>query len=173
MKWRIRVALGVALALTVSPTVPLVAQGTAAEICDPEDRMANLDFTLKDLAGRDVTLSYYEGKVILLNFWATWCGPCKIEIPGFVTMNQKYQDQGLVVLGVSIDETVTMLKPFAEALKINYPVLVGDGHDDLWEAYPMFGVPNTFLIGRDGKLCRQYTGLALEEQLEPEIEALL
>ena len=173
LKRRTGVALVAVLLTTVSPTLPLAAQGSKASVCDADTRVANLNFTLRDLDGKSVTLSQYKGRVVVLNFWATWCGPCKIEIPGFVKLYQTYRGQGLVVLGVSIDDPVSKLKPFAERLKINYPVLVGNGREDLWKAYPMMGVPNTFIIGRDGKVCRQYTGLALEEQIEPEIKALL
>ena len=105
---------------------------------------ANLTFTLKDMNGKDVALSAYRGKVIILNFWATWCGPCKVEIPGFVELYNKYKPQGLEVLGVSVDDPVSKLKPFAPQLKINYPLLVGDWRDDVKKAYPLFGLKACF-----------------------------
>ena len=92
----------------------IIAAFRALQSCDPKGKPAQLDFTLKDMNGKDVTLSAYKGKVILLDFWATSCGPCKIEIPGFVEMYKKYGPEGFVVLGVSVDDPVSKLKPFVD-----------------------------------------------------------
>ena len=143
MKLRWFLATGAALSLALL-TIPAVgwfafnagpnmetesvkAEPAELAVCDQDAQPANLDFTLKDMNGEDVSLLSHEGKVILLNFWATWCGPCKIEIPGFVELQDEYRDQGLVVLGVSIDDPVSKIKPFAEEYKVNYPMLVGLG----------------------------------------------
>ena len=88
--------------------------------------MANLNFVLKDADGKDFHLASQKGKVILLDFWATWCPPCKVEIPWFVEFQQKYGPQGLAVIGVSVDDPASKLKPFAQQYKINYPLLIGD-----------------------------------------------
>ena len=142
--------------------------------CDPNAKPANLNFTLKDLGGRDVKLSSYKGKVILLNFWATWCGPCKIEIPWFNEFHQKYKDRGLVVLGISADDTVEQLKPFVAEYKMSYPVLVGKGREDVQEALgPVWGLPTTLIIGRDGRTCHKHTGLAKKAEFEKGILGLL
>lgn len=165
------ISLGLLVALVVA--TPTRVETAAAAVCT-QAKPANLNFTLKDMNGKDVTLSAYQGKVILLDFWATWCGPCKVEIPGFVELYQKYGPQGFVVLGVSVDDPVSKLKPFAAKLKMNYPVLVGAGHDDLQESFgPLIGFPTSFLIGRDGKICTEHTGLVPKEQFEREIRALL
>jgi thiol-disulfide isomerase/thioredoxin len=95
---------------------------------------ARLDFTLKDMNGVDVSLASFKGKVILLNFWATWCGPCRAEIPDLVELQGRYADD-LVVLGVSVDDTPDKLLPYAAEFKMNYPVLVGNGRDDFQDAY--------------------------------------
>lgn len=185
MKWRWMVATAVALALALltTPVIPgaslpaewsVEANAFAAAACDADAKPADLNFTLQDMDGQDVDLTAYEGKVILLNFWATWCGPCKIEIPGFVELQEEYGDEGLVVLGLSVDDPIEKLKPFAEEYQINYPLLVGLGRDDFQEAFgPIWGIPVTFYITRDGALCKRHMGLATKDQVEREIRALL
>lgn len=190
MKLRWFLATGAALSLALL-TIPAVgwfaldagpnveAEAVKAEpaelaVCDQDAEPANLDFTLKDMNGEDVSLMSYQGKVILLNFWATWCGPCKIEIPGFVELQDKYRDQGLVVLGVSIDDPVSKIKPFAEEYNVNYPMLVGLGREDFQEAYgPIWGLPTSVFISRHGLACRSHLGFATKEQFEEDINALL
>ena len=92
------------------------------------------------MQGKNVRLSDYKGKVILLDFWATWCGPCKIEIPWFIEFQKKYGPQGLQVIGVSVDDTAEKLRPYVKELKMNYPVLQGLDHDDIQDAYGPSGV---------------------------------
>jgi thiol-disulfide isomerase/thioredoxin len=134
---------------------------------------APLHFTLKDMNGADVKLASFKGKVILLNFWATWCGPCKAEIPSLVELQHQYADD-LVVLGFSVDDTVDKMKPYAAQYKINYPLLVGNGREDVQEAFgPLFGIPVSVIIGRDGKIAKKHSGIATKSQFEREIKALL
>ena len=90
-------------------------------------KTAPLDFTVKDMNGRSVKLSSYKGKVILLNFWATWCEPCKEEIPDLITLQEQYKDD-IIVLGFSIDDPAEKLRANAAEYKVNYPMLDGDGH---------------------------------------------
>jgi peroxiredoxin len=97
-----------------------------------------------------------------------------VEIPGFVELQAKYGPKGLVVIGLSVDDTVEQLKPFAAQYKMNYPVLVGMGNDAIQEAYgPIWGLPTSFLIGRDGKICKKHMGLTGKAQFEKEILGLL
>jgi peroxiredoxin len=171
-------ALGLALAtLPFMPglgTEPLDVQASNSGSCDPKAKPANLDFVIKDMDGRDVNLADYKGKVIMLNFWATWCGPCKYEIPTFVELQDEYRDRGVVFLGLSVDDPVDKLRPFAAEYKMNYPVLVGEGREDVQDAFgPVWGIPVTFMIGRDGRICKRHMGLATKEQFEREIQALL
>ena len=134
---------------------------------------AKLEFTLKDMNGVDVKLASFEGKVIVLNFWATWCGPCRIEIPSLIELQEQYSDD-LVVLGVSVDDTPEKLKPYATEMKINYPLLVGSERQDFLDAYgPFWGIPVSVFIGRDGRIHKKHSGFASREQLEYEIKALL
>jgi thiol-disulfide isomerase/thioredoxin len=145
-----------------------------AVACPADAKPARFDFTLKDVDGRSVALSQYKGKVILLDFWATWCGPCKIEIPGFIEFQAKYGKDGLQVIGVSVDDTPEQLAPYVKQLKMNYLVLQGLGHDDVQDAYgPLVGIPTTVLISRDGKVCATHAGFAAKETFEREIKALL
>ena len=105
--------------------------------------------------GNDVQLADYKGKVVILDFWATWCGPCKVEIPAFIDMVGEYGDDGLVVLGFSVDDTVDKLKPFAEEFGMNYPVLVGRDREDVQEAYgPIWGIPIAVVIGATATFAR-------------------
>ena len=145
----------------------------AEEVC-AAGKVANLNFTVKDMNGKDVALSAFKGNVILLDFWATWCPPCKKEIPGFVGLYNTYKSRGFVVLGVSVDESASDVKKFVKQFKMNYPVLNGYERDDLKEAFaPMPGFPTTFVIARDGKICYQHTGFTPLEEFENRIKALL
>ena len=138
------------------------------------DKPANLDFTVKDMNGARVHLADFKGKVILINFWATWCPPCKIEIPGFIELYDQYKDKGLVILGVSGDDDAETLRTFATEWKINYPMLVGRDEEKLLDAYgPLFGYPTSILVGRSGAVCGRHVGPAPKEEFEREIKALL
>ena len=150
------------------------SDGPGTSACPANAKPANLNFTLKDTNNRDVSLASYKGKVILLDFWATWCGPCKIEIPWFIEFQKKYGAQGLQVVGVSIDDTLDKLKPFVSEYKMNYTVLQGLDHDDMQDAFgPMFGVPVTVVISRTGKICMKHVGLSGKDVFEREIKSLL
>ena len=170
MRWTIAVVGALALALLTLPADPWpsfdrIAAATglapaAGSVCPANAKPANLNFTLKDLNNKDVKLSAFKGKVILLDFWATWCGPCKIEIPWFIEFQNKYGKSGLEVIGVVTEDTVEKAKPFAAQWKMNYTVLQGLDRDDIQDAYgPLLGIPVTILISRDGKVCAKHVGL--------------
>lgn len=146
----------------------------AAYSCPADAKPAKLNFTLKDVNNKDVNLASLKDKVVLLDFWATWCGPCKVEIPWFIEFQNKYGKSGLQVVGVSVDDTLDKLTPYVASMKMNYMVLQGLGHDDLMDAFgPMFGIPVTAVISRDGKICAKHTGLSSKEQFDKEIQSLL
>ena len=154
------------------------ADGTLEYPGEPDDvkaagKPAPLHFTLKDMNGADVQLASFKGKVILLNFWATWCGPCKAEIPSLVELQAQY-GKDLVILGFSVDDPVEKMKPYAAQYKINYPLLVGNGREDVQDAFgPLFGIPVSVIIGRDGRIAKKHSGIATKAQFEREIKALL
>ena len=142
--------------------------------CPANAPAANLDFTLKDMNGAEVKLASLKGKVVLLNFWATWCGPCLMEMPSFVKIQEEYKDKGFQAIGVSVDDAPEALAPFATQHKINYPLLVGQEREDIQTAYGgIFGIPISFIISREGKVCRKQIGPASREQFESWIKALL
>jgi cytochrome c biogenesis protein CcmG/thiol:disulfide interchange protein DsbE len=145
-----------------------------AAACMADAKPAKLDFNIKDLEGKDVALSSFKGKVIILNFWATWCGPCKAEIPAFVELQNTYGKDGLVVIGYSVDDDAPKARAFMNEYKINYPVLLGLGREDVQDAFgPIWGIPASFVISRDGKVCKKHLGIAPKAVFEKEIKALL
>jgi thiol-disulfide isomerase/thioredoxin len=135
------------------------------------------DFTLQDATGKAVKLSDFRGRVVLLNFWATWCGPCKVEIPWFIEFQQKYGRRGelggLAVLGVSLDDDGwTSVKPYVEAKKMNYTVTVGN--DDLSALYGgIEDLPTTLIIDKSGHIAAKHVGLCPRSYYESEIKGLL
>ena len=141
--------------------------------CKAESQ-ANLGFKIKDMNGATVNLADYKGKVLLVNFWATWCGPCKTELPGLIALYDEYKDKGFVILGISADDDAETLRAFSKEWKINYPVFVGRDEQELLDAYgPIFGYPISVIVGRDGSVCARHIGPATKEEFEQEIKALL
>jgi cytochrome c biogenesis protein CcmG/thiol:disulfide interchange protein DsbE len=135
-------------------------------------RKAAPDFTLSDSKGTSVKLSAYKGKVVLLDFWATWCGGCKVEIPWYMEFQSKYKDSGLSVIGVSMDEDGwKSVKPFLEKNPMNYSVVVGN--PELAKLYGVDSMPMTLLIDRDGKIGASHVGMVDKDAFEGEIQILL
>jgi thiol-disulfide isomerase/thioredoxin len=175
-RWIIAAVGALALALlTMNVPLPFFhRKPPAGASCPADAKAANLDFTLTDVNDRSVRLADYKGKVILLDFWATWCEPCKVEIPWFVEFQQKYGNAGLQVVGVSVDDTADKLTPYVAKYKMNYVVLQGLKHDDIQDAYgPLWGIPVTALISRDGRVCAKFTGIGTKQDFETEIKSLL
>jgi cytochrome c biogenesis protein CcmG/thiol:disulfide interchange protein DsbE len=145
----------------------------AASVKPDKERKPAPDFTLKDADGKVVHMSDYRGKVVLLDFWATWCGPCKIEIPWFMEMQRKNKDRGFEVLGIAMDdEGWEVVKPFVADLNVNYRVVIGN--DATAEIYGgVDALPTTFLIDRGGKIAAVHVGLASKKDFEDGIEELL
>lgn len=131
------------------------------------------DFSLESLEGKTMRLSDFRGKAVLLNFWATWCGPCKIEMPWFVELQQKYGSQGLQVVGVVMDDASKEdIAKFAKDMGVNYPVLIGkEAVGDSYGGIP--ALPETFFIGRDGKVVDKILGLRGKAEIEDAIKKAL
>jgi len=130
------------------------------------------DFSLPQLNGQSLQLSTYRGKVVLLDFWATWCTPCREEIPHLVELQNKYHDQGLQIIGVSMDDSPDPVREFYQRFQMNYPVVMGNA--EIGELYGgVLGLPIAFVIGRDGRISVKHIGAADVSVLEQDIKALL
>jgi len=170
-----RGALLCALALTgaaVGCSSP-EASVKAAAVKPATQRKQAPEFALKDSNGTTVRLSDYKGKVVLLNFWATWCGPCKVEIPWFIEFEQNYKDRGFAVLGVSMDDDGwDAVKPYLQQRKVNYRVVLGN--DQVAQNYGgIDSLPTTFVIDRDGRIASTHVGLVSRRDYDTEVQQLL
>jgi cytochrome c biogenesis protein CcmG, thiol:disulfide interchange protein DsbE len=129
-------------------------------------------FSLQDLEGQPLDLADYRGKVVLLDFWATWCAPCRDEIPHFVQLQDKYGGQGLQVIGISMDDGPQPVREFYRQFKMNYPVALGT--EKVADSYGgVLGLPVTFVIDRNGRMAAKYTGAVEMAVVEQEIQSLL
>ena len=130
------------------------------------------DFSLTDLSAHTISLSAYRGKVVLLDFWATWCEPCKVEIPHFIEMQNRYGAQGLQVIGISMDDDEKPVRDFQQQYKMNYPVAVGNAK--LAQSYGgILGLPITFLIDREGRIYSRHIGQTQPAVFDGEVRELL
>ncbi len=129
------------------------------------------DFSLTDLSGTKLSLSQYRGKVVLLDFWATWCDPCKEEIPHFVEMQNRYASQGLQIIGISMDDDEQAVRAFQQQFKMNYPVAMGSV--EVAEQFGgILGLPITFVIDREGRIVSRHVGATQSSVFETEIRRL-
>ena len=176
MKKGILVSLGVAalLVLMVWADRKFPAAGRPSANTPSTASEASMpSIVMKDLNDRDVTLSQYKGQVVLVNLWATWCEPCKVEIPWMIEFQKKYSSRGFTILGVSMDEDGWKdVKPYVELKKINYRVVIGD--DQTANLYGgVDSLPTTFILDRDGKIAAVHVGLVSKSDYASDIEQVL
>ena len=129
------------------------------------------ELSLTDLSGKKLELSSYRGKVVILDFWATWCEPCRTEIPRFVDLQNKYREQGLQIIGISLDDDPKPVRGFYQQFKMNYPVAIGDAN--LAERYGgILGLPVNFVLDREGRIHAKHVGEVDIFLIEEEINSL-
>jgi len=161
----------VAMTLAAGCTDKGEQPGSPAGAAKPEAAAAP-DFTLQDMSGKTVRLSDYKGKVVLLEFWATWCPPCRMAAPGLEKLHKANKDKGLAVLAVSMDQGGwDDVKSFISEQHITYTVL--KGNEDIAVQYQVRSIPMMLILNKEGKISRRYLGMGSDEELEKEIKALL
>jgi len=148
----------------------VMAQGA---LLAEKDRKPAPNFALTDASGKTLNLSDFKGKVVLLNFWATWCGPCKLEIPWFEGFQTAYRDKPFTVIGVSMDDDGwKVVKPYIASAKMNYPVVLGN--DKMADSFGgVDAMPTTFIIDRQGRIAATHTGLVGKDVYQAEIVELM
>ena len=172
-----KVLIGAVLAVTLVSVLYLVnrywiAPALRTQAMSGGDHPDAPPISLTDIGGKKLDLADYKGKVVVLDFWATWCEPCRYEIPGFVEMQDKYAKQGFSVIGISLDDEPGPVVDFYQLFKMNYPVAVGNQR--IGELYGgIFGLPTTFLIGRDGRIYAKHSGATSPSVIEDEVQQLL
>jgi len=142
----------------------------------PDRRPATIDlnYTLKDMNGRDVRLADFRGKPLIVNFWATWCGPCLLETPELVELASEYRDQGLVVIGISTDDTPEEIRKYAANLNVTYPLLVGSEREDVFTAFGLgAGIPMSVFVRPDGTVANRLQGINTKQWFQTQIDGIL
>jgi cytochrome c biogenesis protein CcmG/thiol:disulfide interchange protein DsbE len=164
-----------AIAQTKQGAAPPAQGGKApdkksAATAKPRADYGKYEFKLTTLEGKTVKLSDYAGKVVLVNLWAPWCGPCKIEMPGFVKLHEKYRSQGFEIVSVAVQTTESAVRAFIEKTPIPWTVGI---NDDVAVKYGTYGLPDNYVFLPDGMLAKRFIGYTKEEALEPVIQAAL
>jgi peroxiredoxin len=183
------VAIGVCICLMVLPSPKVLAHRclecsvavwqsllpsapAQSDLKPTSERSLAPDFNLKDASGKDVKLADLKGKVVLVNFWATWCEGCQVEIPWFVEFQKEYAGRGFVVVGISMDDDGwKSVKPWLKEKKVNYPIVIGN--EGLGKQYGLDGMPLTALVDREGRIADLHTGIVEKAATQQKIRGLL
>jgi peroxiredoxin len=165
--------LVIAVAIMIASGVFVGHRRTEGQIVGDAKGQPAPDFELQDLNGKTVKLSDYRGKAVVVNFWATWCSPCKIEMPWFVDLQQRYGPEGLVVLGIAMDDSGhAEIQKFADEMHLNYPVLLGK--EAVAESFGSVQfLPATFYIDRQGRVVDRVFGLVDRQEIENNVKKSL
>ena len=155
----------------VSLIVAAFLVATSMPMCAGENHPSAPTISVPDISGHQLDLTTYRGNVVVLNFWVTWCEPCRTEIPELVELQKRYLDRGLAVIGIAVEDDLPSVQGTYKQLNINYPVALGD--KKLSAVFGGFGFPTTFLIGRDGRIYSKHVGATNLRVLEDEAEQLL
>lgn len=159
--------------MAVAAALLLLAVVAGCEKEPKPDKSASLDFSLTDLSGNIVKLVDYKGKVVMLEFWTTWCPPCKLSIPTLNMLHERYKDKDFKLLALSIDETKETLMEFSEEFTMNYTVLLDN--KDVNKAYGVRSIPTTIILDKEGNVAKKHMGYSSQsaEQYIKDIEELL
>lgn len=170
MAGRIGIVLaGVAALLAIALTVRSATDVPAA----PAKATLNYEWSFKDMDGKDVPLKTYARRPLVINLWATWCGPCRLEMPQLIDLYTKYVERGLMIVGISVDDPVAKIKPFAREYNVPYPLLVGLDHPEILEALGYNGgVPMSIFVKADGTIMETVVGIDTTAAMERRILAL-
>ena len=163
--------ISIALVFILTFGVVLLTRNCATEATDVDEMMPA--FQLKDVDGVEFDSSQLKGKVVIIDFWATWCPPCRMEVPHFQALHEQYGDKGLAMVGISLDsEGAYTVKPFMANNKVTYTMLIGD--QNIANEYGgIRAIPTTFVVDRSGKVVKKYTGYRDQSVFEDDIKALL
>ena len=166
-------ALGLGLISSPTPTPILTAAqaASATAIAQSAYKMAP-DFTLPTLDGDEITLSDLRGRPVLINFWATWCPPCRFEMPAMQRVYEQYKDQGFVILAVNYRESADQVKPFVEELGLTFPVLL-DETGNVATQYRVIGLPSSYFVDKEGRVQTVQVGAMTEAFMEEQVQRLL
>jgi len=169
-----KIVAGAAIVLVIGGLLFAFAPGWlwgSGEVKSGGDRKSAPTISMNDLNGRAWNLSDHQGKVVLVNFWATWCGPCRRETPDLVNLANKLGPKGLEVVGISLDQTKDVIPPFVASYKIPYPILLAPQSSPLTSQ--IRSIPTTLLIDKEGRIAKQYVGAMSESAFKQDIEQLL
>jgi len=132
------------------------------------------DMALETLAGEDLNLADQKGKVVLVNFWATWCAPCRKEIPDLIELHSSMESEGLMVVGIALDEEGrSVVEPYAEKMDINYPIVIDTSRSVESQFESMYGLPTTYVVNPDGNVVKRVLGIFPVDEMKPELQDML